>query len=231
VLKPLHLYEEVLLLALRNLEGTIVDGSTSHFAIGGALMAELIQCDRVRVDRSNKKKLVEVASSKPVGDDLLDECLAKVAAARRRASLQTWVQRFAWIRQLRHRAAERLCRSGILRMDEDRVLWIFPRTIYPEVDPRPERELIERLTRAIACDKSADSATAALVAIAYHSGLLKRNLDTRLLKARKSQLQRLTEGDLVGDAVKDVIQAMRAAACRAAIVVSRPAEQRWANLF
>jgi hypothetical protein len=38
---------------------------------------------------------------------------------------------------------------GVLREEVDRVLWLFRRRIYPEVDPGPERELLQRLRRAV----------------------------------------------------------------------------------
>jgi len=214
----LHLYEEILLLALRDHEGTIAEGTTYHYALGGALLAELLLCKRLSADCSSSKKLVDVVSDAAVGNDLLDECLAKVVTTKRRASLQAWVQRFSGIHSLKHRAAERLCTLGILRMDEDRVLWIFPRTIYPELDPRPEQKLIDRITRAIESDGHVDVETIVLVALAHHAGILKHIVDRRQLKARKARIHQLIEGNLPGDAVKGAIQAMQAAVCAAAIV-------------
>ena len=99
-----------------------------------------------------KNKYARVLSPAPLGDPLIDECLAKLAGAKKRAQLQTWVTKFAQTKNLKHRVAEQLAKRRILRIDEDKVLGIFTRKIYPEVDPQPERELTERLRQAIFSD-------------------------------------------------------------------------------
>jgi hypothetical protein len=56
----LFLHEEIMLLALRDEEGTIASGSMYNFAVGGAIIAELLLSQRIAVDQSKKKKLVSV---------------------------------------------------------------------------------------------------------------------------------------------------------------------------
>ena len=145
----LTLHEELMLLALRDEEGTIEMGSMVQYALGGAVLAELLMRKRISLDSSSKKKRVHVLNAKPVADPLLDECLDKIRNARKPVAAVTWVSRFGGIKQLTHRVAESLCDRGILRADKDKILLLFDRRIYPEVDPRPETERIERLLNAI----------------------------------------------------------------------------------
>jgi len=146
---------------------------------------------------------------------VLDEALAKLRDARRRASLKTWVTRFRGMKNLRHRVARQLCRRGVLRADEDKVLFLFTRKIYPELDPRPERALVERLRRAIFTDAAdVDARTAVLVALADKTGLLKNVFDRKELKARKARLKSIAAGEAVGEvgeAAKAAAEAMQAA--------------------
>jgi Golgi phosphoprotein 3 len=145
----LYLYEEVMLLALRDEEGTIASGTMYQYAIGAAILSELLLNKRISVEEANKKKLVNFISSTPLGDSLIDQCLEKIGNAKRSASLQTWVSRFAGIKNLKHRAAQQLCDRGILRATEESILILFTRKIYPELNPVPEKKLIERLREAI----------------------------------------------------------------------------------
>ena len=46
----LYLYEEIMLLALRDREGTIFSGTMYNFAIGGAVLAELLMAKRIDVE-------------------------------------------------------------------------------------------------------------------------------------------------------------------------------------
>jgi hypothetical protein len=216
----LYLHEEILLLALRDEEGTIAMGTQYSLALGGALLAELLLQERIKVEESKRKKLVVLPPrAKPVGEPLLDECFEKIKTAKRRASLQTWVGRLARVKQLRHRVALGLCERRILKADEDKVLLIFKRKIYPEIDPTPERELIARLRRAIfTYTRELDPRTIVLVALAHSSGILKVVFDKKKLKGRKKRLDQITKGDLVGTATREAIEAVQAAMIIAATV-------------
>ena len=219
--RKLFLHEEVMLLALRDKEGTVAGGTQYTFALGGAILAELLLQERVRVDDSRRKKLLTMQSAKPIGEPLLDECLEKVKSAKRRASLQTWVGRFAGVKQLRHRVALGLCERGILRADEDTVLLIFKRKVYPELDPKPERELIERLRQAVfTYTNELDPHTVVLAALANGSGILKVVFDKKKLKARKKRLEQLTKGNVAGKATKEAIEAMQAAVVAAMVATT-----------
>jgi Golgi phosphoprotein 3 len=208
---PLYLHEEILLLALRDQEGTIASGSMYAYAIGGAILAELLLAKRIAVE-GGKQKLINVVSTRPLGEPLIDECLEKIAAAKRRGTPQTWVQRFAHLKQLKHRVAQGLCNRSILGADEDTVLLLFRRKIYPEIDPRPERQVIGRLRKAIFGEgRQVDPRTAVLISLANGAGLLTIPFDKKELKARKQRIEQLVNGELLGRATREAVQAAQAA--------------------
>ncbi|MCP4897436.1 MAG: GPP34 family phosphoprotein, partial [bacterium] len=89
------LHEEILLLALKDKAGTVEAGVRCEFAIAGAILAELLVHGRIQVVEAKKKKLADLVDATPLGDLLLDECLAKIGDAKRRAPLDTWVVRFS----------------------------------------------------------------------------------------------------------------------------------------
>ena len=129
--RNLALYEEILLLALRDREGTVPAATQCQTALGGAILAELLVTQRIEIDGHKRSLRVTLKDKRPLGDSILDECLAKVATAKRSAQAQTWVQRFAMLRNLKRRVAARLCDRGILRADRSSVLWIFSRLVFP----------------------------------------------------------------------------------------------------
>ena len=190
-----------------------------QYAIGADLVAELLLSKRIEVEQSGKRKLVNLVSPSPLGEPLIDQCLEKVSSAKRRAVLQTWVSRFAGVKNLKHRMAQQLCRRGILRADEDKVLLIFTRKIYPEVNPEPERELIERLRQAIFTDAGDfDPRTIVLLSLANSTGLLKMAFDKKDLKGRKARIKQIVNGEITGKAATEAIQAMQAAVMVACIM-------------
>ena len=215
----MKLYEEVILLALRDEEGTTASGAWYQQAVAGAILSELLLDGHLSVQSAGRKSFVELASATPTGDPLIDEVIEKISASKRRATAQTWVGRIAGIRKLKHRAVEGLCRRGILRADEDKVLLIFTRRIYPEIDPEPERRLLERLRKAVFTDASdIETRTVLLVSLANGTGLLAANFDKRQLRARKKRIEMVVNGDVMGKATKEVVEAVQAAVIVAATI-------------
>lgn len=208
-----------MLLALRNDKGTIAGGAMYQHAAGGAILAELVLASRVGTVTEGRSTYAAVQDSTPLGDSVLDECLRKMADARRRRTLKTWVQQFSGIRQLKHRVASGLADKGVLRESEATMLLIFTRRIYPERDPAYEKRIVERVSAAIFSDTaSVDPRTTVLIAIAHHSGLLKANLDRKRLKTRKARIEAIIKGDAIGKATKEAIQAAHAAVMVGAVM-------------
>ena len=209
----LFLHEEIMLLALKDTEGTIAPGTMYQYAIGGAILAELLLRRRAAIVEHGKKRLVDAIDETPVGDALIDECLERISTAKRRGSLQTWVSRFAGIKDLRHRVARQLCQRGVLQADEGKVLLIFTRTIYPQIDPEPERQLINRLHDAVFTDMpDVDHRTVVLASLADSANILQVIFDKKELKGRKRRIEQIVNGEVIGKATKEAIEAVQAAA-------------------
>jgi len=212
----LLLHQEVLLLALKDDEGTPEFGVSYSYAVAGAILAELFLNERVALVQPKKRELLEMVSATPLGDPVLDNALEKIRTAKRRATPATWVPRFGNSQQLRHDVAAGLVNRGILKADEGKILWIFKRRIYPEIDPGPERRIIARLEEAIFTDTpDVEPRTAILISLANATGLLKPIFDRKRLKARKDRMEQLTSGEFAGAAAQAAVQAASAAAMAA----------------
>jgi len=212
--KPLFLYEEIMLLALRDEEGTIATGY-SEYVVAGAILAELLLDRRISVE-DTRKQLVDMQSTNPTGDPIIDECLERIAAGKRRASLQTWVSRLTGIKNLRHKVARQLCDRGILRADEDKVLFIFTRQVYPEINPLPEKKIVDRLRTAIFTDcDELDPRTVVLISLAQGADLLNQTFGRKEVRSRRKRIKKIVNGELTGKATKQVI-----AACQTAVMVA-----------
>ena len=214
----LTLPEEVLLLALHDEKGTTRAESMFPYAIGGAVLAELLMRKRVHLD-SSKKRSLHFINGKALGDSLLDDCLSMIRESKKPASAQTWVSRFANLKGLKHRLAQQLCDRGILEATEDKVLLVFNRRIYPEIDSRPEAEVVERLRQAIFSETDhLDPRTVVLVALADAANLLELVFDKKILKGRKDRITRIVNGDIAAQATKEALEAVQVALMVAVIM-------------
>jgi hypothetical protein len=217
--RNLHIYEKILLLSLKDKEGTMFFGVHLPQALAGAIMAELLLNQKVKVEQEGKKKFLRLLDSKQTGDLLIDECLMKMHESKRRATIERWVQRFTQIRRLKTKAVENLIKKGILKLEEKKILLVFRQKIYPEVDPRPEKHIMDTLYKAIFGNrKTVDPETTVLVAICERTGILRHLFDRKKLKERKKWIKEIISGNLIGEATKEAVEAMQAAVMVAVII-------------
>ena len=210
--RPLYLHEEILLLALNDKKGTVHFGAAFDQAAGGALMAELLLAGRLGVEGEKGRARVVVKDSTPLGDPLLDECLEKIAEEEKRRKPAEWILKLANIKKLKHRIAGRLVDDGVLREEEDRVLLVFNRTVYPEADSRPEQEIVRRIRRAVVGSITrVDPRTVVLIALAKRTGLLQHAMEKNALKAHEQRIEKLIKGEVAAQATKEAVEAMQTA--------------------
>ena len=213
----LHLYEELLLLALRDQKGTIT-GTWYKQAIGAAVLAELLLEERLVLAQDGKR--VGIQSSHPLGDALIDDCLDLVARHEKPLNLDRWLSKFANQPQLVARAAEDLVTKGVLSEQKSRILWVFESLRYPELNHEPERLLLERLERVIfGPPTEVDARTAIVISLAHRTGILGQVFDKKELKARKQHIEAIIAGERLGVVVEKVIQAISAAIMVSTVIV------------
>lgn len=208
----LTLHEEILLLTLRDEKGTAEWGAGFyHYALGGAILAELLLVSCITID-DTKKHIISIVPGASVGDPVLAEALQLIQSSKRQKGLEAWVTKMASIKKLKHKVAEELCRKGILREEEARILGIFKSRRYPELDPEPERNLISRLEQAIFSEATEVHArTAIVISLAYRSEILKIPFRAKDLRKEKKRIEMIISTDLIGKATGDVVQAVQAA--------------------
>ena len=218
VSEPLLLHHEVVLLALNDRKGTFAQGLYLYSMTGG-ILSELLLQDRIAAADDGKGD-VSVLSEATTGDEILDEVLQMIATADKPRNLSHWVSAAAQIKDLPHRVAGQLADRGIVTADEKKVLWVFTKRIYPELDGTFEDEIRQRMA-ALMFDEHATPAprTTVLVALAEHAGLLQENFAPAELEQHKERIRRLASGSLLATgATQETIKAIQAAVIVAAIV-------------
>ena len=230
--KPeLFLHEEVTLLALSDEKGTVETGNWYKQVVGGAVLAELMRRDHVRVQTKNeahatgslfdrKPKLV-VTNPQPSGDSLVDEWLKKIMASEKLRPVEYWLRKIAETPKLKARVAVRLVSLGILEKREDKVLWVFNRVVYPEGKAAPEQAIRCRLEEAIFNDHDeVDPGTVILLSLVKGGNFLPHLFDRKALKSRRQHIEDLISGEKLGAATKALIESIQAAAVVVTVVAT-----------
>lgn len=218
----LTLSDALCLIALDDTRGTVnmSASSTLPYTLAGAAILDLTMHARLAVEGRD----LVVTDATPTGDDILDDALAAIGRSEKRRTADYWITRLGkGVPHHRERVVARLVARGILRQEEGRILWVFPRQRFPTSDPGPEHDLRDHL-RAVALARSEPDLWSAFLLSLVHAG----QLDTLLLsrderRAANPQLEAFARGEVVGKAVSDAIAAVQAtmiAATTAAVVAS-----------
>jgi hypothetical protein len=204
----MNLPEELVLLAYSDDGTPEIDGTHLDNGLGGALLLELALAERVGIQDKN----VVVRDQTRTGDPLVDDALARMAAESKARKPGHWVQKLA--KGTRERVLDGLVARDVLRRDQGKVLWVFPRTIYPApygVEPAAETDARARLRAAVTASGEVAARTSALCALVAATGLERKvfaDLDRKLVKAR---LKEISEGSWAAAAVKKTIDEIQAA--------------------
>ncbi len=214
----LLLHQEIVLLSLDDSRGSF-QGSYYTYAVAGAMVSELLLQNRIQT-ATDKKKTVSVVSQEPTGDAILDEVLQQIVDSNKARALQTWVSRVSGIKHSVNRIAEQLVRLGVLKHDEKKILWLFNKQIYPELDGTLEDHVRRRMANVMFDAKAVlDERTTVLVALASHSQLLKANFEPVELKQHRKRIKKIAAGELLAsNATLQAITAVQAAVMVACIM-------------
>lgn len=202
------LLEEFLLIAYADDGTPLTDGTHLDNGLGGAVLLELALAGRV--DIADKK--VIVIDRQPTGDRLLDGAVARIADDAKPRKPGHWVSKFA--KDTRPLVLDKLVADGVLTMERDKVLGLFPRKKFPSaygVEPPAETEARQRMRAAVAGSGAVDPRTGALCALVAATDLDRKvfaDMDRKRVKAR---LKEIGEGTWAAQAVKKTIEEIQTA--------------------
>ena len=200
----LRFAEEIMLLLLDDEGGEFLHVSdwSLRCALAGAVLMDLALENRIDTDL---KQLVLVDAT-PVGDDLLDPTLARIAEATETHDAAHWVHQTArHADQIRERALERLIEHGILQRQEESFLWVFKSRRYPAVDGKADREVKLRIMGVLFSDEIPDPRDIVIVCLAEACGIFQALLSRRELTHASARIEQVRKLDLIGQAISQAV--------------------------
>ena len=205
----LTIAEEVLLLFLDDQKGTFIRGPDIHveLAMSGAVLMDLAFANRIDTDPER----LFVVDQSPVGDRVLDDLLARIAATEPERTTEYWLN---WIREdvpdIMGHFIDRLVEKGILRQMEEKILWVFETRRYPVIDDREEREVKRRITSVLFSDEIPDPRDVVIIGIVNACDLLDVILHHREVVKVRGRAEQISQMDFIGQAINSTINDVRA---------------------
>ena len=205
----LRFAEELLLLLLKEDAGDLafVPESDLHHALAGAVLMDLALENRVDTDLER----LMVADQTPVGDDLLDPVLARIAADPKPRDAEHWVRQVAKDgERIRAAALQRLVEAGILRSAEDGEIVPSPTVArarrYPVVDGKAEQEVRLRIMGVLFSDDVPSPRDVVVICLADACGAFERLLSKAELEDVQDRIDLVKRLDLIGQAVTRAVR-------------------------
>nr|BFE58078.1 GPP34 family phosphoprotein [Dactylosporangium thailandense] len=203
------LADDFLLLALDDHGKNPIGDLRLNYGLAGAVLLDLALAGRVDIAEDR----VTVRDATPTGDPVADEALARIAAGEKPRKADAWIQPLA--DGLRAKVLDRQVEAGVLRKEQDRVLWVFPRTRFASAtgaQPAAETAVRAELTAAIDGDGHGEvpSRAAALIGLVQVSGLAEEVFPGRPKEELQARLNAITAGNRAADAVQQTVRRIQA---------------------
>ena len=204
--------EEFLLLALDDASGRKTIGAESlEPALGAAMIVELALGERIGVTAADagwrERGRVRIVNPAPTDDAELDTLLGELQR-RDGAKVKDLISPMSTKRitkGLPDRLLARLCSTGVLIMEEDKVLGLFPTRRFRPGNREPEELVRRNLQAALVGGETPTERTTALIALLQATNRVTKVVHTEDKAALKARAKQLSSGDWAAKAVKDAI--------------------------
>ena len=209
-MKHLTLADEIVVLMLRDDTGAIRSecDSVANIAIAGGVLMELALLGRIDTDLTS----LFIVDPKPVGDELLDSALQKIAAEPETRSSAWWIRVLGLHSgDLSAKVLERLVQAGILRAEDRQFLWVFSRRAYPQNTGREEREAKTRLVSVMFNDDVPDARDTLLLGLAESTGVLNAIMSPEDLRKTSSRIAQVLALEEINRSLGGTVARWRAA--------------------
>ncbi len=174
----------------------------ARYALAGSVLVDLALADRIATDQARLHSI----DPTPLGDDLLDPMLARIAAAANGRDTRAWLEEAAERRdEILGLALRQLAARGILRVERNGRPF-FSATSLHVIDHDADRNLRQHLARALSDGGDPAPRDVALVRLVDACGRFEQLVPPRELKRARQRITELRAEALPGHAVIDAVE-------------------------
>ena len=213
--------EEILLLLLDDESGEFVPAPawSRQCALAGAVLMDLALHGRIDTDL----RALVLVDRTPVGDDLLDPVLARIAGERGVHDARYWVRHLADERadRIQTQALSRLVGRGVLQSEGGRLLWALRARRYPTIDGKAEREVRQRIMRVLFSDDIPSPRDIVIICLADACRIFDLIMSRGEVARAREKIDLVRRMDLIGQAVSQVVRDLESSVAAATDSPSR----------
>ncbi len=197
--KMFTLYEELLLLSIHEDKGIFIGSTIDRTKPGliGAVLAELALTGKIRTTNNRRLHLLEDSRT---NDAILDEALVSLEETDKERKFSYWINNYNQKpEKLRRQITESLIQKGVLTQEDDRLQWVIPSPLQPEIKASTKYWVINRLRSIVLAQEQVQPRDIALLSLVSACGLL----DLVFLRDERKLTSRYVNELVIGQAMKD----------------------------
>ncbi len=197
--------EEILLLALDEERGAIKDFEYMALerALIGAVLMELTFLNRLDADMQT----LHVINPAPTGHQVLDQVLTHLAQTTRDLPIRDALRMLSGhASQIRQDALAHLLERGILKQEQNRILWVFAGKRYPVANNQEVKEVKTRLRELIGSGQIPDPRDAVLISLIQSCDLWSEIFTPAEIAAHRERILNLAKLDFIGQSLAQSIR-------------------------
>lgn len=193
--------EETLLLLLDDEKGTFfpIPQSTLGCAMAGAVLMDLAFAARVDTDLEH----LTVIDANLTGDPTLDYIHEILIRSTKVQKIQYWIETLSQEHSdnIRDNALASLVRKNILKVSEEKILWVFKTRRYPMIDGHAEREAKLRIVSVLLSDDLPNPRDIALISLVNTCDLLGTILSQHEVNLAATRIEQLQKMNIIGQKI------------------------------
>ena len=206
----LTISEKLLLLALHDEKGHVLMRAESAlpYSLAGAALIELVMQNKIRLDGRH----VQIADGAVTGNAVYDYVLGKIRESKKPKDIKHWVRKIGeFPAPLKKMLTEQLTHKGILRIQKQKILWLFALKRYPMRNPVPETDVRQHLQQVVLYQGRPSETDVILLSLVKVCDLIPEIFEKDQRKEAKKRIKELIEGEKMGKLVKDIVDESMAA--------------------
>ena len=201
----LSLAEELLLLALDDEKGVIIDRTPIKYGFIGAILMDLALTKKIDTDLEN----LMVINTSPTEDDILNDILAKITQSPTVKTVAYWIITLSQhSRNIEEKLLDRLIQKGILRKEEHKILWVFAHRRYPIQDDREEKEVKTRVREVVLSDMIPDPRDIVLISLIKTCYLVDEIFSREEIDNVQKRIEQIARMDLIGQTLSRIVDSI-----------------------
>jgi hypothetical protein len=174
-------------------------GMYSSYGLSGIAIVELIRLGRLDIESD----LITVKDASSTGNELLDEVLQAIAAKEKPKKMDHWVASLPYkVKRFDKRVMEKLEDNGALRIEQGRILLLFPSRKYIVTDESERNKTVNACREAILSgNRSPEYETMLILSITAACSFAEKFFSKDELKGLKETFKQLRKGNffIAGD--------------------------------